>query len=105
MKKDKYLRARGGNAKIYCIFCPICDHDIIHYQKDGIGFLHRCYLNRIISPIKYANLQHDPTINQTGNLIDLVCECGAVIGYPMRHKDGRLAYRLERGKFKHKIIN
>lgn len=33
---------------------------------------------------------------------NLVCDCGEIIGYPMKHKDGRLAYHLERGKFKRK---
>jgi hypothetical protein len=32
--------------------------------------------------------------------ISTTCECGEIIGSPMIHKDGRLAFHLIRGKFK-----
>lgn len=100
MKKDKYLRERGGSAEIYIIFCAKCGMEIIHYQKDGIGFLHRCYLNRIIGPEKFAKLQNDETIKESKDMPNLKCDCGEIIGCPMKHKDNRLAFRLKRGKFK-----
>lgn len=105
MKKDKFLRARGGTAQLIEISCASCNKEIIKYQKDGIGFLHRCYLNRIVGPEKYARLQHDKNIIEPRDIPKLVCTCGETIGYPMRHKDGRLAFRLDRGKFKRKKIN
>lgn len=81
------------------ISCAKCGSLIINYQKDGIGYLHRCYINRIAAPEKYAKLQ-DSDLVDTKALPNLECNCGEVIGYPMKYSDGRLAYRLERGKFK-----
>jgi len=100
MKKDKYLRARGGKSLLIDIGCAACGSLIINYQKDGVGYLHRCYINRIMAPEKYSKLQYDPAINEPKDLPDLVCDCGEVIGYSMKYTDGRLAYRLERGKYK-----
>lgn len=102
MKKDKYLRARGGTSVMIDIFCAVCDKLIIHYQKDGIGYLHRCYINRIVFPEKYAKLQYDVLLKEPRDLPTLVCDCGEIIGAPMKYSDNRLAYRLERGKFKRK---
>ena len=93
IKKDKYLRKRGGTAKIIKISCMQCDSLVFVYQKDGTGSLKRCYLNRIISPEYYSN----KNINELNNL---VCACGNVIGSPFKYRDGRLAYHLIRGKFK-----
>ena len=99
MKKDKYLRARGGSAKIINISCSKCKKLLLVYQKDGPGWLKRCYLNRIIEPEKYSKLQKDKTIKKPSDLKNLICECSEVIGSPMLYKDGRLAYHLIRGKF------
>ena len=98
IKKDKYLRERGGSAKFIKVSCMKCDRVIFIYQKDGPGWLKRCYLNRIISPEKYYNLRS--IIKEPKDLGNLVCICGSIIGYPMKHKDGRLAFHLIRGKFK-----
>ena len=102
MKKDKYLRERGGKAKIINVSCMKCGSLIFVYQKDGPGWLKRCYLNRIISPKKYAGLQKNPDIKQPSDLKNLKCKCGEVIGSSIKHKDGRLAFHLIRGKFKRK---
>jgi len=98
IKKDKYFKERGGTAKIIKLMCTNCGKLLFLYQKDGPGWLKRCYLNRIIAPEKYANLQHN--VKETKNLNNLVCECGSIIGFPTKHKDGRLAFALIRGKFK-----
>jgi hypothetical protein len=45
MKKDKYLREKGGTAKIINIKRASCGKLIFVYQKDGPGWLKRCYLN------------------------------------------------------------
>lgn len=104
MKKDKYLRARGGWARIFDISCTTCGEWILRYQKDGIGKLLRCYLNRILAPDGRAALQHDPTIQEPKDMQNLVCpKCGTVIGSPMKHIDGRLAFRLIKGKYSKKI--
>jgi len=100
IKRDKYFRKRGGTAKIVKVSCMKCGRILFVYQKDGPGWLKRCYLNRIIEPEKYANLQYDSKIKDLKDLGNLICECGAVIGSPMKHKDGRLAFYLIRGKFK-----
>ncbi len=100
MKKDKYFRERGGSAKIINISCVSCGRIIFVYQKDGPGWLKRCYLNRILEPIKYSKMQKDNKITAPKDFDNLVCICGSIIGSPMKHKDGRLAFHLIRGKFK-----
>jgi len=56
-KRDKYLKARGGKYKIYNIHCSECGALLFRYQKDGIGALKRCYLDRIEGyPLK--NIYH-----------------------------------------------
>lgn len=97
------MRARGGTARMIDISCAKCGSLVLNYQKDGIGYLHRCYINRITAPEKYAKLQGFD-ITETKDLPNLICDCGEVIGHPMRHADGRLAFRLERGKFKRKKV-
>ena len=92
LKKDKYFRKRGGTTKIIKVSCMKCGKFIFIYQKDGPGWLKRCYLNRIIEP-KYDNKI------DLKQLSSLVCKCGEIIGSPMKHKDGRLAFHLIRGKF------
>lgn len=96
IKKDRYFRERGGSAKIINVLCSRCENKLLVYQKDGPGWLKRCYLNRIIEP-KY-DVKTD-----LKNMKNLTCSCGEIIGSPMMHKDGRLAFHLIRGKFKRKI--
>ena len=62
MKKDKYFRERGGTAKIINVSCASCEKLIFVYQKDGPGWLKRCYFNRIIEPKEYAQMQKDKSI-------------------------------------------
>jgi hypothetical protein len=100
IKRDMYFRKREKTAKIINVSCAKCNSLIFTYQKDGPGWLKRCYLNRIISPEKYSKLQSDPKIKSQKDLGNLTCECGEVIGSPMVHKDGRIAFHLIRSKFK-----
>jgi hypothetical protein len=105
MKKDKYLRARGGSARMLDIHCAKCAAWVLKYQKDGVGQLLRCYLNRIFAPPEFAVLQHNPTIREPKDMPNLVCpNCKTVIGTPMRYEDGRLAYRLMKGTYAKKIV-
>jgi ribosomal protein S27AE len=105
MKKDKYLRVRGGTARMLDIHCAKCGAWILKYQKDGVGQLLRCYLNRIFAPPELAALQHNPTIREPKDMMNLVCpNCSTVIGTPMRHEDGRLAFRLMKGTYTKKIV-
>lgn len=100
IKKDKFLRKRGGTAKIINVSCVKCGKLILVYQKDGLGWLKRCYFNRILEPEKYSSLQKNNTLKSTRDLKNLICSCGQVIGSPMKHKDERLAFHLIRGNFK-----
>lgn len=104
MKKDKYLKARGGVAQMIKVKCAACGEDVIKYQKDGRGFLKRCYLNRVFEPELLSKLQSDPKIKEPSDMPNLSCRCGNTLGFPMRHKDGRLAFRLDKGKFLRKKI-
>jgi hypothetical protein len=99
IKKDKYLRERGGTAKIINVSCSKCGKLIFVYQKDGPGWLKRCYINRIISPNSYQTLAKNKDLKETSQLKPLVCECGFIMGTPIKHKDGRLAFHLIRGNF------
>ena len=99
LKNDKYRKARGGQARLLDIFCSKCDFRVLIYQKDGKGFLHRTYLNRIFWPEKYESLQYDRNV-KVKNMPNLKCQsCDEVIGTPMIHRDGRLAVRLRYGYF------
>ena len=96
IKKDNHLRKRGGTAKVINVICTACKKTVIFYQKDGPGALKRCYLNRILAPEKWEKLQYDVSEDTLGNL---VCDCGEILGAPMKYMDDRLAFRLIRGRF------
>jgi len=100
LKNDHYRNARGGRAAFLTLFCSKCKVPLLLYQKDGGGGLQRCYLNRIFAPLHLEVLQRKDGVSQPADLDALKCEhCNAVIGCPMRHHDGRLAFRLHRGTF------
>ncbi len=102
LKKDSFSNARGGNSKLIEIYCSKCGMMAFLYQKDGIGSLHRCYLNRIFEPegaTGACNLASGSS--QNGNLL---CKgCGALVGTLMQHSDGRLAFRLVPGAWRKKL--
>ena len=98
VKKDKYLRDRGNVFKILQMSCAKCGKEILLYQKDGRGILHRLYLNRILAPESLACLQD--SVESASELERLICECGNIIGIPMQHWEGRVAFRLISGTFK-----
>lgn len=97
LKNDKFRRIRGGKAVLLTVYCSSCSFPVLVYQKDGDGELLRCYLNRIVGPPSFANLQD--TVERLSLLQNLACPCcQTVLGSPMVHSDGRLAFRLKRGK-------
>jgi hypothetical protein len=99
LKNDRYRKARGGKAFWVNLFCSSCGSKILLYQKDGDGMLKRCYFNRIFWPQQYEKLQHERS-KDVEKYPPLSCEsCGEVIGMPITHHDGRLAYRLRQGSF------
>lgn len=79
--------------------CAVCKKRVLYYQKDGPGWLKRCYLNRIFGIDRWEEIQHDLSIKVPSDMPNLTCECGNLIGTPMTHKDGRLAFRMIRGSF------
>lgn len=102
LKKDSYSNKRGGNSKVIDVFCSKCNATVLTYQKDGIGNLHRCYLNRIIGPDSLAVLYRE--VFDVGSLGNLMCRgCGTLIGTPMKYDDGRLAFRLVHGAWHKKL--
>ena len=102
IKKDSYYRSRGKVFKVLRICCAKCDSEVMLYQKDGNGYLHRLYLNRILAPEEIAQLQDNPKLKQK-DLNNLFCKnCGNIIGIPMLHREGRLAFRLVSGNSKTK---
>jgi guanylate kinase len=101
LKNDRHRKVRGGMARLIAILCASCDTLVVLYQKDGRGQLVRCYTNRIFGPPNLAALQEDPAIAKPADLPLITCRsCGIVIGAPMRHTDGRLAFRLVHGRFR-----
>jgi hypothetical protein len=104
---DRFRKRRGGTHKLYIINCGQCESEIMIYQKDGQGNLHRLYIDRILQSV-------DPRI--TGDFQNkkdvprLECpseDCENIIGHPMLYsKDGenRLAYRLV-GPIKKSLID
>ncbi len=88
---------------MFDIFCTACGAFVLNYQKDGPGQLLRCYLNRIFAPPELERLQRDSVIKEPCDMSNLACpSCKAVIGTPMRHDDGRLAFRLRKGTYSKK---
>lgn len=94
MKRDRHLKKRGGKFKIVNVSCSKCGKRMFVYQKDGPGWLKRCYINRILEPENYLK------IKKIEDMKNLVCSCKSVIGKPITHKDKRLAFKLVRGNFK-----
>lgn len=93
LKNDNYRHSRGGNTKIYDLFCTKCGTFVLRYQKDGIGDLLRLYFDRVTG-----------INNFTDNLICPKCNC--LIGTKMIYKpESRLAYRLLRGSVSKKLAS
>ena len=99
MIKDKFFRMKGKTAKIINVSCSFCGNCVFIYQKDGPGWLKRCYFNRILEPPEYAQKAKEKTLTPA-SLQNLSCSCGVVLGSPIMYKDGRLAFSLIRGTFK-----
>ena len=101
IKKDKDFRGKGGVYKILQIICSNCGVEIMLYQKDGRGTIHRAYLNRILAPENLASLQDN--ITSQDQLKAIICECGNMIAKPMKHREGRIAFWLALGAYKKQI--
>jgi len=105
LKNDVYRKARGGKAFFMRLFCAKCTAEVFLYQKDGDGQLKRCYLNRIFEPPELERLQHDIRLRDPEHIPALTCRtCKTVLGMPIRHHDGRIAFRLRQGFFTKKRV-
>ena len=102
IKKDKYWRDRDSTNIIIDIVCVNCNNSVFLYQKDGRGNLYRAYLNRIVAPEEIASLQDK--IVSVKQMNPLLCKCGKMIGIPMDHWEGRLAFRLIKGAYAKKRL-
>jgi len=99
LKHDSHQSSRG-EAHLLNISCTRCETLILKYQKDGKGNLLRCYINRIFYPEEYSTLQNSMLVQQPKDMPNLECQnCKTIIGTPIRHDDGRLAYRLIKGTY------
>lgn len=104
LRNDRFRNARGGRAARLMLACSRCGKDIILYQKDGKGHLLRCYFNRVMEPEDVAEYCARASGLELSRILPLSCPgCSLVIGTPMRHSDGRLAYRLRPGTFTKRI--
>ena len=105
LKTDRYRKARDGRTRLLAVFCSHCGHLLLTYQKDGMGRLLRCYLDRILAPRALSSLSRDPRVRRSEDMPRLKCaECGCLIGAPMRHASGRLAFRLRRTAFTSRLL-
>jgi hypothetical protein len=106
LKKDRFSARRGGGSKLLDIFCARCNDVVIIYQKDGPGPLLRCYVDRIVYPLEYAQLHKSKEIRLVKELPKLMCnDCNALIGVPTRYKEhgeDRLAFNMISTAFKKK---
>lgn len=105
LKKDRYVKVRGGNSRFLDIFCGTCNGHVVLYQKDGSGALLRMYLNRIFAPSELAALQHNG--GEKKDMANLQClKCHTLIGVPMVYElENRLAFRMVHGSFIKKRSN
>ena len=94
IKRDKYLKSRGGTYKIYDLYCTRCNKKLFTYQKDGKGALRRLYLDRIK---KYHN-------KHTENKKVITCTCKKMIGYKyIFPSEARTAIKLFSGSLAKRI--
>ncbi len=91
IKKDKYQKKGGGFSKILVLFCKNCKNKIGYYQKDGNGWLKRCYVDRLYM---LPNLIHPYFSLKTS----FICSnCGLILGKPLIYqKENREAFEINR---------
>lgn len=91
-------KPKGSSGKRLVIRCAACREPVLLYQKDGPGSVQRLYLDRILAPDAHATLRD--TCGAREDMPNLLCPaCSALIGTPMRHSSGRLAFRALKGQF------
>lgn len=101
-KNDMYRKSRGGYSRCLEISCSRCNTKILKYQKDGPGALKRIYIDRIISPQRFLNLNS----RKIKEIPILKCsKCDRLLAYPYIYKkEKRNALRVFQDAIKKKII-
>ena len=78
-KRDKYKSSRGGHSRLLNVSCRKCEKLLLVYQKDGSGNLRRLYMDRILHPTKFIDLQNI----SLKSIPKLTCgHCREVLGTP-----------------------
>jgi RNase P subunit RPR2 len=93
LKIDDYQKKRGGFSKILILICKKCKNKVAYYQKDGNGWLKRCYVDRIYLIPDLKNPQFSLKKN-------FICQkCQTILGKPIIYKkESREAYEIDRQK-------
>lgn len=95
IQRDRFQKDRlklGGETIMLSISCASCEEPLLVYQKDGLGPLKRCYVDRIAWQTGgEKDLTHDPLKCPT---------CKETVGTPMIYKkEDRPAVRMDNSKF------
>lgn len=96
-KSKRGKRKLPSGSFALTVICAVCREPVLLYQKDGRGGLLRMYLDRVLEPPALAALADSCAAKS--DVPVLVCaSCESVLGAPMMHKDGRLAWRVIPGR-------
>jgi ribosomal protein S27E len=98
LKSDKFRKAKGGRSRILELHCARCGAHLMLYQKDGLGRLKRCYLDRIQSQPPDTQYHVDPSTRRVSCV-----RCKTLLGILIEHTSGRAAYRLVPGAINKRI--
>lgn len=98
IKKDRYRQERGNTSQMLEISCSSCEEELFIYQKDGVGSLMRCYVDRIVWSPKILDSKN---ITDSKEMAPLKCpSCENKIATPMIYSpENRPAYRMIHGSF------
>ncbi len=90
-KKDIFQKRRG-KPKLLLLICRGCKEKLALYQKDGLGWLKRCYFDRLFF---LPNLKN-PKKSQK----KFIClKCNSLLGKrTIFLKENRLAFKIDRKK-------
>lgn len=99
IKNDKYKIKRGNFSKIILLTCKNCKHKIGYYQKDGDGWLKRCYVDRlyILPKLNHAKFSLKKFFT--------CLKCKSILGKPLIYqKESREAFEIDRQKLLRKKL-
>ncbi len=90
-KKDIFQKRRG-KSKLLLLICKNCKEKLALYQKDGPGWLKRCYFDRLFFLPELKNPDE--------NYEKFICfKCDSILGKKIIFlKENRLAFKIDRKK-------